>query len=83
MVVLAKDQFVDALPDKDMRLRIRQNKPVMLRDALRLALELETYQLASRQRPKLVRATQMEGYPYQHQTTSPSTSIRRCPATVS
>ena len=32
--VLAKDQFVDALPDEDMRLRIRQNKPVMLRDAL-------------------------------------------------
>ena len=25
--VLAKDQFVDALPDEDMRLRIRQNKP--------------------------------------------------------
>jgi len=53
--VLAKDQFVDALPEEDMRLRIRQNKPVMLRDALRLALELESYQLASRQRPKLVR----------------------------
>ena len=70
--VLAKDQFVDALPDEDMRLRIRQNKPAMLRDALRLALELESYQLASRQRPKLVRGTHLEeGYPYQHQTTSP------------
>ena len=32
--VLAKDQFVDALPEEDMRLRIRQNKPVTLRDAL-------------------------------------------------
>jgi len=70
--VLAKDQFVDALPDEDMRLRIRQNKPAMLRDALRLALELESYQLACRQRPKLVRGTQLqEGYPYQRQTSSP------------
>ena len=34
--VLAKDQFVDALPDKDMRLRIWQNKPTMVRDALSL-----------------------------------------------
>jgi len=72
MVVLAKDQFVDALPDEDMQLCIRQNKPAMLRDALRLALELESYQLAGRQRPKLVRGTQLqEGYPYQRQTTSP------------
>ena len=73
--VLAKDQFVDALPDEDMRLRIRQNKPAMLRDALRLALELESYQLASRQRPKLVRGTQLqEGYPYQRQTSPGATS---------
>ena len=47
--VLAKDQFVDALLDEDMCLRIRQNKPTTLRDALRLALELDYYQLASRQ----------------------------------
>ena len=53
--VLAKDQFVDALPDEDMRLHIRQNKPTTLRDTLSLALELESYQIASRQRTKLVR----------------------------
>ena len=52
--VLAKDQFVDALPDEDMRLHIRQNKPTTLRDALSLGLELESYQIASRQRTKLV-----------------------------
>ena len=28
--VLAKDQFVDALLDENMRLRIRQNKPATL-----------------------------------------------------
>jgi len=76
--VLAKDQFVDALSDEDMRLHIRQNKPVMLRDALRLALELESYQLASRQRTKLVRGTHLEeGYPHQHQTTSPGATSSR------
>ena len=53
--LLAKDQFVDVLPDEDMRLRIRQNKPATLRDALKLALELESYQLASRQKAKPVR----------------------------
>ena len=34
VLATAKDQFVDALPDEDMRLRIRQNKPATLRDAL-------------------------------------------------
>ena len=61
--VLAKDQFVDALPEEDMRLRIRQNKPTTLRDALRLAVELESYELVSRQRPKLVRGAHLEGGP--------------------
>ena len=32
--VLAQDQFIDALPEEDMRLRIHQNKPASLRDAL-------------------------------------------------
>ena len=73
--VLAKDQFVDALPDEDMRLRIRQNKPAMLRDALRLALELESYQIASKQRSKFhVRAAQFESEPQEGKTTSNSTS---------
>lgn len=40
-MVLAKDQLVDAVPDEHMHLRIRQNKPTTLRDALGLVLELE------------------------------------------
>ena len=58
--VLAKDQFVDALPDEDMRLHIRQNKPATLRDALGTALELESYQLASKQKARFVREAQLE-----------------------
>ncbi len=58
--VLAKDQFVDSLVDEDMRLRIRQNRPASLRQALEAALELESYQLASKQRSKAVRETRLE-----------------------
>ena len=40
---LAKDQFVDALANSDMRLRIKQARPVNLNDAVRHAVELEAY----------------------------------------
>jgi hypothetical protein len=32
--VLSRDQFVDALPDEDMRLRIKQERPESLQKAL-------------------------------------------------
>ena len=40
---LAKDQFVDAHANSDMRLRIKQARPVNLNDAVRHAVELEAY----------------------------------------
>ena len=40
ITVLAKDQFIDALPEEDMRLRIRQSRPANLWQALGAALEL-------------------------------------------
>lgn len=58
--VLAKDQFMDALPEEDMRLRIRQHRPATLRAALETALELESYQLASKQKARFVREIQLE-----------------------
>lgn len=58
--LLAKDQFVDALPDEDMRLRIRQSRPTSLREALRVAVELDSFQQASRQRTRAVRGARME-----------------------
>lgn len=57
---LAKDQFIDSLLEEDMRLKIRQSQPKSLRDAVELALELEAFQLASRQRVKTVRGAAME-----------------------
>ena len=41
--LLAKDQFIDSLPDEDMRLRIRQSRPSSLREALRVAVELDSF----------------------------------------
>ena len=41
--VLAKDQFVDSLPE-EMQLRIRWHQPATLRAALETVLELESYQ---------------------------------------
>ena len=48
--LLAKEQFIDAILDGDTRLRLKQSKPPFLRVALELAMELESYRLASRQR---------------------------------
>ena len=48
--MIAKDQFVDALNDFDMRLRIQQSRPRTLNDAVRLAVEIEAFCRAERQR---------------------------------
>ena len=48
MLVLARDQFIDALPDEDMCLRIRQSSRPPLQQALETALELESYSMVSK-----------------------------------
>jgi hypothetical protein len=53
VIVLAKDQFIDALPDEDTRLRIRQSQPISLRQALETAMELESYFAASKKARKV------------------------------
>lgn len=42
VIVLAKDQFIDALPDEDTWLIIGQSQPTRLRQALETAMELES-----------------------------------------
>ena len=65
--VLARDQFVDALPDEDIWLRIKQERPWSLRKASEAGLELESFQIAARQRLRvsreagLLRATRPNG----------------------
>ncbi|CAC5424731.1 unnamed protein product [Mytilus coruscus] len=43
---LAKEQFLDALVDSEIRLRIKQSRPKCLNDTIRLAVELEAYNTA-------------------------------------
>ncbi|CAC5367959.1 unnamed protein product [Mytilus coruscus] len=59
---LAKEQFLDALVDSEMRLRIKQSRPKGLNDAIRLAVELEAYNKAE--------STTMKSLGHLRQTTS-------------
>ena len=61
---LARDQFVDSIPDNDMRLRLRQERPENLQRAIELALELESFNLANReQRVRVSRETELREDP--------------------
>ena len=53
--VLARDHFIDALYEEDLRLRISQARPQSLQVALETALELESFQLATRHRTRMLR----------------------------
>ncbi|PIK46151.1 hypothetical protein BSL78_16972 [Apostichopus japonicus] len=48
--MLAKDHFLDALDDPELRLGVYQMKPVNLEEAVKAALEIEAYHIAERQR---------------------------------
>ena len=48
---LGRDHFLDALPDSAMRWRIHQTRPKSMKEALTVAVELEAFQAADRQRP--------------------------------
>ena len=54
--VLGRDHFINALAGENLRLRIRQAKPRSLWEGggLETALELESFQLASRHRNRLL-----------------------------
>lgn len=48
--MIAKDQFIYALTEFDMRLRIKQSRPKSLNEAKRCAVEIEAFCRAERQR---------------------------------
>ncbi|PJE78408.1 hypothetical protein CI610_02661 [invertebrate metagenome] len=48
--MMAKDNFIDALPDGDMRLRIKQSRPKSLNEAVGLAVEIESFCKVERDR---------------------------------
>jgi len=47
---LAKEQFIDALDDSDMRLKVQQARPTTINDAVQIAVELEAFARAELQR---------------------------------
>ena len=55
---LAKEQFMDALSNSDMRLKIKQARPVDLNDAVRHAVELEAFYKAEKRQQGMVRTTE-------------------------
>lgn len=55
--VLALDQFIDALKDPDMRLRIREARPYNINEAEILAVRLETFKQADNHRGKMLGET--------------------------
>ena len=57
---LAKEQFIDGLVSSDMRLRVKQARPVSLNDAVWHAVELEAFNRAERK--------QLEGQGYMRST---------------
>ena len=61
VMTLSKDQFIDSLHDDEMKVKIRQLRPQTLQRALEIALELESYSLAGRQRSRPVREARLEG----------------------
>ena len=60
MEVLGIDHFIDALQEEEMRLKVRQSCPKTLREAVQTSLELESFQLASRQRSRTVRGVKID-----------------------
>ena len=56
----AKDQIVDAVHDDDIRLQIAQSRSPTLRQALEIALELESFALANKRRSRYVREVRVE-----------------------
>ena len=53
---LARDHFIDALPDADVWWCIQQTRPIILQDALTTTVELEAFQLPNLQRGQVNRA---------------------------
>ena len=73
---LAKDQFVDAVHDDDIRPRIVQTRPTTLRQALEIALELESFVLANKRRSRYVREVRIEERQYgPHSPVGPWNSV--------
>ena len=53
--VLSLEHFIDAIPDGDIRLRLREVNTKNINEAETLAVRLETLKLAGRQQGRMIR----------------------------
>ena len=50
LVILARDHFIDALDDPDLRLGVYQARPQTMEEAVKAAMEIEAFHMAEKQR---------------------------------
>ncbi len=72
---LSQEHFIDALSDGEIRWRVFQSKPGTLADAVRIAVELEAFQAADRQRG-VTRKMARVVLPEQDKESEPSKEIK-------
>ena len=73
---LARDQFLDALDSREFRLKVRQSRPKSLDEAVDIAAEIETMELAEeRRRFKAVHATEFPSYKLEQRSTTCSNNL--------
>ena len=58
---LSLDHFIDAITDADIRLRLREAGPKSLAEAEQIAVRIEAYKIADKQRTRLVGRVDCEG----------------------
>ena len=56
---IARDQFIDTLVDLDTKWKVKQGLPSMLNQALKIAMELEAFQIANRRTTPQTRPVQL------------------------
>ncbi|KAJ8049133.1 hypothetical protein HOLleu_01738 [Holothuria leucospilota] len=84
--LLSRDHFLDALDDPVLRLGVYQMRPGTLEEALKVALEIEAFYTAKKQRNfpgrRVVRATEGKAIPSESETTELSRTatdgIKQC-----
>ena len=77
---LAVDHFIDALPETEIRLRLREVGPTTLAEAEKIAVRMEAHRIADKHRTRLVGKVEQEG---QGHLTSGQNTIEQRMANIS
>ena len=69
---LSLDNFIDAITDSDIRMRVRELSPKSLEEAEQICVRLEAYKIADKQRSRLVGRLDLEVEPSKEEQGKPS-----------